>query len=170
MGECGDEMKRSILITLSAMLFVASQLVFAQDKIYRCGNEYTNTVPPGQKNNCKLVTGGNVTVVKSQTFTAPSARSANGTNQRVDPSEQRARDVDARQILESELRKALQRREELAREYNNGEGDKMGGEARNHQKYLDRMSGLKADIDRNENDIAGLQRELDRNASSSAPR
>jgi hypothetical protein len=161
-------MKHSILITLAATLFVASQLVFAQDRIYRCGNEYTNTIPPGQKNNCKLVTGGNVTVVKSQTFVAP-ARSATAANpnQRVEASEQRARDVDARQILDSELRKAMQRREELAREYNNGEGDKLGPETRNHQKYLDRMEGLKADIDRNENDIAGLQRELGRNAGVS---
>ena len=37
---------------------------FAQDAIYRCGNEYTNTVPEAQKPNCKLVPGGNVTVVQ----------------------------------------------------------------------------------------------------------
>ena len=34
---------------------------FAQEAIYRCGNEYTNTVPEAQKANCKLVQGGNVT-------------------------------------------------------------------------------------------------------------
>lgn len=162
-------MKHLILIPLVATFFVANQLVFAQERIYRCGNEYTNTVPPDQKNNCKLVTGGNVTVVKSQVFVSPPSRSAiNPDNkQRLDSTEQRARDADSRQILEFELRKAMQRREELAREYNNGEGDKLGPETRNHQKYLDRMEALKADIDRNENDIAGLQRELDRNAGVS---
>ena len=156
-------MKQLIWITSATVLLLASQQAIAQEKIYRCGNEYTNTVPPGQKNNCKLVTGGNVTVVPRSALVAPPARVGNSPNQRVDATEQRARDADARQILESELRKAVQRREELAREYNNGEGDKLGPETRNHQKYLDRMEGLKADIDRNENDIAGLQRELGRN-------
>jgi len=156
-------MKQLIWITSATVLLLASQQAIAQEKIYRCGNEYTNTVPPGQKNNCKLVTGGNVTVVPRSALVAPPARVGNSPNQRVDATEQRARDADARQILESELRKAVQRREELASEYNNGEGDKLGPETRNHQKYLDRMEGLKADIDRNENDIAGLQRELGRN-------
>jgi hypothetical protein len=163
-------MKLHIWITLAAVLLLSSQQIYAQEKIYRCGNEYTNTVPAGQKNNCKLVTGGNVTVVPRSALVPPPVRGANTPNQRVDATEQRARDTDARQILESELRKAMQRREELAREYNNGEGDKLGPETRNHQKYLDRMEGLKADIDRNENDISGLQRELGRNVVPSTAR
>ena len=50
-------MKHALLIPFTATLFVASSLAQAEDHIYRCGNEYTNTVPVGQKNNCKLVTG-----------------------------------------------------------------------------------------------------------------
>lgn len=161
-------MKHVIWIALAAAFFAASQVVWAQDRIYRCGNEYTNTVPVDQKSNCKLVTGGNVTIVQRQTFVTPARAATVPGGQRLDASQQRARDADAREILESELRKVTQRREELAREYNNGEGEKLGPETRNHQKYLDRMAELKADLDRTDSDIAGLQRELGRNAGVSA--
>jgi len=148
----------------------------AQGAIYRCGNEYTNTVPEAQKANCKLVEGGNITVV--QAFRPPLSASAprSATNApapvrvsaapqsgtRVDTADQKARDSDARLILESELKKAEARQSELAREYNNGEPDKRGDEARNHQKYLDRVAELKASLQRNESDIAGIRRELGR--------
>jgi hypothetical protein len=84
----------------------------------------------------------------------------------VDSAEQRARDADARYILDSELKKAEGRRAELQREYNNGEPEKLGPETRNHQKYLDRVAELKAAIARNEADIAGIQRELSRLTAS----
>jgi hypothetical protein len=156
-------MKNALLIPFVATLFVAGSLAQAQDRIYRCGNEYTNTVPAGQKSNCKLLTGGNVTVVQRQTFVTPvRVAAATQAGQRVDATEQRSRDSDARQILESELKKAEARREELLKEYNNGEPEKLGPETRNHQKYLDRVSELKAGIDRNESDLAGLRREIDR--------
>jgi hypothetical protein len=162
-------MKHALLIPFAATLFVAGSLAQAQDRIYRCGNEYTNTVPAGQKNNCKLVTGGNVTVVQRQSFVAPMrlATAAQG-DKRIDASAQRARDSEARQILESELRKVEARQEELIREYNNGEPERLGPETRNHQKYLDRVDALKADIDRNGSDIAGLRRELGRMPDATA--
>ena len=81
---------------------------------------------------------------------------------RVDATAQRDRDADSRQILESELKKAEARQADLLREYKGGEPDKQGGEARNYQKYLDRVAELKASIARNENDIAGIRRELGR--------
>jgi hypothetical protein len=85
---------------------------------------------------------------------------------RVDSSEQRARDADARAILEAELSKAQTRQTELLREYNNGEPEKLGPETRNYQKYLDRVAHLKASIARNEVDIEGLRRELSRLTAS----
>ena len=50
------------LLPLIALVFVAGSI--AQDRIYRCGNEYTNTVPSPQTKGCKLLEGGNVTVVQ----------------------------------------------------------------------------------------------------------
>lgn len=165
-------MKKPLLMSLTATLFVAGlaavDLAQAQGRIYRCGNEYTNTVQPGQKG-CKLLEGGNVTVV--QRPRAPDTvrmASANQVGTRVDVDQQRQRDADARQILEAELRRAEARKNELIQEYNNGEPEKSGPEFRNHQKYLDRVAEMKANIERNESDLAGLRRELDRLPESAA--
>jgi hypothetical protein len=137
--------------------------------IYRCGNEYTNTKPDASSKGCKLLEGGNVTVVQgtpvpkaSTSKSSPSVSPASGNGPRVASSEQKARDSDARLILQSELKKALARQEELTKEYNGGEPDKRGDEARNHQKYIDRVAELKASLARNESDIAGIRRELER--------
>jgi hypothetical protein len=92
--------------------------------------------------------------------TAP--QSVAGPGQRVDADDQRARDADARLILESELKKAEARLSVLVKEYNNGEPEKLGPEHRNHQKYLDRVAELKAGIARTETDISGIKRELGR--------
>ena len=151
---------------LNAVVISGALPALAQERIYRCGNEYTNTVPAGQKNACKLISGGNVTVVQKQSFVgstkSPSGNAVREVAPRVGPSEQRARDADARQILESELQKIAARQQELSKTYNNGEPEKIGVESRNHQKYLDRVAGLKAEMDRNDSDMAGVQRELDR--------
>lgn len=162
-------MKKPLLMSLTATLFVAALtaggLAQAQNRIYRCGNEYTNSVQPGQKG-CKLLEGGNVTVVQrsrpSEALRLASVGQASETSRRETDAAQRARDTDARQILEAELRKAEARQAELQAEYNNGEPEKMGPEFRNHQKYLDRVAELKASIERNESDMAGLRRELGR--------
>jgi hypothetical protein len=139
--------------------------VQAQDRIYRCGNEYTNTVSEAQAKNCKLISGGNVTVVQAQR-PAPATRVASA-GQKVDANDQRAKDSDARLILESELKRAEARQAELLREYNNGEPEKLGPEGRNNQKYVERVAELKASINRNEADIAGIRREIAR--ASGAP-
>lgn len=166
-------MKYALLIPLLVTLFVANS--YAQERIYRCGNEYTNTVPNAQTRGCKLVAGGNVTVVQGTrpAASAPARAAATSTaapsgGQRVDAGEQKSRDSDARRILESELKKAEARQAELLKEYNNGEPEKIGGEARNYQKYLDRVAELKASLARNESDIAGIRRELGRVPAAAA--
>lgn len=154
---------------LMAMAGLAPSLATAQDQIFRCGNEYTNNVSDAKARGCKQVAGGNVTVV--QTAKPPAGGGAKVANAapasssggpRVDASEQRARDSDARAILESELKRAEARLAELEKEYNNGTPDKRGDEARNHQKYLDRVADLKASLARAESDVAGIKRELSR--------
>jgi hypothetical protein len=165
-------MKKPVLMSLTATLFVAGLGVVnlaqaqGQSRIYRCGNEYTNTVQPGQKG-CKLLEGGNVTVVQrprpsEMVRVASAASQLSEASRREAAQAQRARDADARQILEAELRKAEARQAELLAEYNNGEPEKLGPETRNHQRYLDRVADLKASIERNESDMAGLRRELGR--------
>jgi hypothetical protein len=166
----GVNMKHIGLFFLGALL--VGSAAQAQDRIYRCGNEYTNTVPSPQTKGCKLVEGGNVTVVqavrptKPATSAAPAAASAAGN--RVDATDQKSRDSDARLILQAELKKAETRQEELVKEYNNGEPEKRGDESRNHKKYLDRVAELKASLARNESDMAGIKRELARQPGGTA--
>jgi hypothetical protein len=152
------------------ILVWTSATVWAQDTVvYRCGNEYTNAVrdaKDAKARGCKLVEGGNVTIIHSKPSGAGSGgasapvRAPAPNSPRNDGAEQRARDSDARMILESELRKAEARQSDLLKEFNGGEPEKQGGEARNYQKYLDRVAELKANIARNESDIASIRREL----------
>jgi hypothetical protein len=157
-------MKSLLLIPLLAAAMVANAQ--SQSRVYRCGNSYTNNTAEAQAKGCKLVEGGNVTVVEGTRISGSAAARAPAAEAkaapRVDSGDQRARDSDARQILESELKKAEARQAELVKEYNNGEPEKLGPEHRNHQKYLDRVAELKTSIARNESDIAGIRRELGR--------
>ena len=75
---------------------------------------------------------------------------------------QRAKDADARFILDNELKKAEARRADLLKEFNNGEPEKLGAETRNYQKYIDRIAELKSNIQRSEADIASIRREISR--------
>jgi hypothetical protein len=141
----------------------------ADDRIYRCGNEYTNTVTEAQSKTCKLISGANVTVVQAvKPAAGVKVASASSAGARVEASEQRAKDSDARLILDAELKRAEVKQAELLKEYNNGEPEKLGPEARNYQKYVDRVAELKATIARNEADIAGIKRELSRLPAANA--
>jgi hypothetical protein len=153
-------MKTLFLIPIAALWLATNAL--AQERIYRCGNEYTNTVTEAQAKDCKLISGGNVTVVPAQKPSATRVASATQPGQRVDAGDQRAKDSDAKVILESELKKAEARQAELLKEYNNGEPERLGSETRNNQKYLDRVAEMKANMARNDSDIAGIRRELGR--------
>ena len=161
-------MKFAFLIPLAAVVVVSSSN--AQDAIYRCANNsYTNRAAEAKAQGCKLMEGGNITVVEGTRVSGAAPGSVrvasagpSAPNQRVDAGDQKARDADSRLILDSELKKAEARQAELLKEYNNGEPEKLGPEHRNHQKYLDRVAELKANISRNENDISGIKREMSR--------
>jgi len=80
----------------------------------------------------------------------------------VSSNDQKARDSDARAILESELRKAEARHAELVKEYNGGAPERNALDLRNPQRYMERTAELKASVSRSESDIAGIKRELGR--------
>jgi hypothetical protein len=150
----------------------------AQAQIYRCGNEYLNDARQAQLRGCVLVEGGYVTVVPGTQVARPAASAAavpvnpaaplaplaraEARSEARPAAEQRARDADARLILDAELKRAEARLAQLQKEFNGGEPDKQGIESRNHQRYLDRVSELKAAMARDQSDIASLKRELAR--------
>ncbi|MBX9836220.1 MAG: hypothetical protein K2X65_08600 [Burkholderiaceae bacterium] len=175
-----------MLPTLLSILLLGAwcaPAAWSQDRIYRCGNEYTNNASQAKDRGCKLVEGGNVTVLQSSrpaaafsgAFGASGASGASSSSPsssssasspanapRVDTSTQRTRDSDARIIFEAELRKTESRLAELTKEYNNGAPERNALDLRNPQQYMDRTAELKAKITRTTSDIESIRRELGR--------
>ena len=133
---------------------------------YRCpNNDYKNTISAkeAEKLGCKKLGGAPVTVIqmtkpRPQGTAVPAAAAGSG-SAKVDPAAQRARDSDARRILENELRTEEERLAAMKKEYNNGQPERQGNE-QNYQKYVDRVGQLSAAITRKEADIAAIRREL----------
>ena len=182
-------MKKTLFTLLSTLLLGAwcTPAAWSQDRIYRCGNEYTNNASQAKDRGCKVVEGGNVTVLQSSRPTAAassgsSASASSGSSSsssassgssaspvsspasapRVDTSTQRTRDSDARIIFEAELRKTEGRLAQLTKEYNNGAPERNALDLRNPQHYLDRTAELKANITRTTSDMESIRRELGR--------
>ncbi|WP_411878873.1 hypothetical protein [Polaromonas sp. YR568] len=171
-------MKNTFLLSAFSLLLAGAGNAAWAQQVFRCAGtggaapEYINNAKEAQTRSCKLVSGGNVTVVQSTPTPKPAVRvaaAAGSGGPRTDGSpEQRARDSDSRAILEAELRKAEAKLAEQEKEFNNGEPDKQGIEGRNYQRYLDRVAELKDNIARNQSDIAGLKREISRLPSAPA--
>ncbi|MEZ5662707.1 MAG: hypothetical protein R3E94_04160 [Burkholderiaceae bacterium] len=166
------------LTLLAGGVFAPS--VQAQGPIFRCPGtpvEYINDAQQAKARGCKPMEGGNITIIQGTTPRAapapaaarPAAASRSGGDP-VDPAAQRARESDARAILENELRQAQERLAKAKADYADGQPPKQGIEGRNHQRYLDRVADLKAELNRAESDVAGIQRELERlGAPKAAP-
>lgn len=91
----------------------------------------------------------------------PASAGASQPARGAEQAQQRARDSDARAILQAELQREQSRLQQLLNEYNDGRPERQGDE-RNYQRYLDRVAALKAAIERSSADVAALQRELAR--------
>lgn len=142
----------------------------AYAQVYRCpGNLYTDALSSKEAaaKGCKTLDGAPITVIQSMTPRASSSSnrgtgtsaSSSSPENKVASEEQKARDTDARRILEAELRKEEAALESLKKDYNNGQPERRGDE-RNYQKYLDRVNEMKAALTRKEADVASLRREL----------
>ena len=150
----------------SATAWAQAGAASGNSTVYRCPGPpvlYTDalTAKEAKDKNCRTIEGAPITVMQSQkprpvAATAPASRPGDA---KVDPADQKARDSDARRILEAELKREEERLGELQKEFNNGEPERRGDE-RNYQKYLDRVADLKANIGRKEADIAAIKREL----------
>ena len=155
------------VLTLASQALLQPAQAQGDAPVYKCpGNPvlYTDAISAkeAKTKGCSTLDGNPLTVISppKRAGVGPTNASApRPPDSRVDPQEQRARDSDARRILEAELQREQQRLAAMQAEYNNGEPDRQGGE-RNYQKYLDRVTELKAGIARKENDIAALKREL----------
>lgn len=166
------------LCAVLSLVGAANGLWAAPERVFRCGNLYTNVDKSGDKA-CEALGTDRISVFTvpeakpaASSIASPGAGSGGGksapgnsaakTATRISSNTQRQRDAESRQILEAEWRKAQARLQELQKEYNNGEPERLGPEVRNPQKYLDRVAELKANMVRAAGDLAGLRRELAR--------
>ena len=135
--------------------------------VYRCPGPpilYTDQISAkeAQDRNCRTIEGAPITVVsppRPRPVPGAGNGSARPSEAKVDAGEQRARDSDARKILDAELKREEAKLADMQKEFNNGNPERQGGE-RNFQKYQDRVEEMKAAIARKESDVAALKREV----------
>jgi hypothetical protein len=157
---------KSYLPLLAVLVVLPAWAQDPNKPVYRCpGNPvlYTDSLSAKEAKDkgCRTLEGAPITVIQSVKPRAgavvpPASR---GEGAKVEANEQKARDTDARRILESELKKEEEQLAALQKEYNNGEPERRGDE-KNFQKYQDRVAEMKASIARKESDVAALKREL----------
>ena len=78
---------------------------------------------------------------------------------RIDSQTQKRRDQDRLQILSDEIRAEESKLNDLKKEYQNGEPERLGSE-RNYAKYQERVVAMKEEIARTEKNIEALKREI----------
>jgi hypothetical protein len=159
---------RTLVLVWAASCTAAASAALAQGTVYRCpGNPvlYTDqlSAKEAQDKGCRTIEGAPITVMQSvkPRPAANPASAVRGEDSKVSATDQRARDSDARRILETEMRREEEKLAALKKDYNNGEPERQGDE-RNYQKYLDRVAEMKASIQRKESDIASIKREIDK--------
>jgi len=158
-----DVVKSLALASVMSGLVAAAPAFAAEPNVtYKCPCRiYSNTMTAKEaKDKGCTVLEGSVTVIQgTKARPVPNTSASSPPGSKVDPADQRARDSDARRILEAELKREEDRLASLKTEYNNGEPERRGDE-KNYQKYVERTAELKAQIDRKSSDIAAIRREL----------
>ena len=155
--------------------------VWAQQVVFRCGQEYTNA--PLDPNVCERMAPQAITVIPgtrvqsaqppgAAAFTAPvppgtSAGAVSGASQSQ-------RDDMARSIVSAELHQARQRHAQLEQEYRQGQplqtpqDEQDPRPAQAQQAQQERAARFRAALERSQRDIESLQRELARRPAVSA--
>jgi hypothetical protein len=144
--------------TSVAFFFLLTSTVFAQDVIYKCGNELTNNASRAKQEKCKLVeNGASVTIPNHQRATAVTKPASKGAiakpkAAKAQPLEQQKRDSDAKVIIAQELKKTETQLQDLQK---------------NHAQLTAAQDGAKREelqqrINRAQADIVSLKRELSR--------
>lgn len=164
---------------LGLLLLAGVSAAQTQAPVYRCPGPpvlYTDalTAKEAHDKGCRTIEGTPITILQSSkpranagaggsgagagSGNAASPASAGSDAARVDPGQQRSRDAERRRVLETELHEVEERLATAQREL--AAGAERKGDERNYQRYLDRMSELKANVTRQENDIQALKREI----------
>ncbi|KAB8042239.1 DUF4124 domain-containing protein [Janthinobacterium aquaticum] len=164
-------MTKQYRIALAASLLAAS--AHAHGQLYVCSDAQGHKTYTDKREHaaCKLLDLPGAMIEaprRSAPIAAPTARApavvaasaaAAGAFPRVDSAEQRARDLDRRQILQDELRSEEQKLATLRQEFNQGQPERQGNE-RNYALYQERVVQLKDNIGRTQQNVEALRREI----------
>jgi len=155
-------------VGIGLMAWLGCASAAAQAAIYRCGHEYTNA--PRDTHQCQRLTEQAVTVITglrppvARTGVAPDGPVLDEARTKAEPLRavtalQSERDAQARTVLDRELARMQQQHQRLQQEYHQGAPTKWAAAQTDPYPHLDRVTALKAAIDRTERDIDSLQRE-----------
>ncbi|MBV8605425.1 MAG: hypothetical protein JO224_12125 [Pelomonas sp.] len=154
----------ALALGLLALLPAAAE---AQGTVYRCPGPpvlYTDglSAKEAQEKGCRTIEGTPITIVQSARPARPGSGADRGSSGegRVDPNQQRQRDDDRHRVLQDELAQAQARLAQAQSDYDSGAAQRLGDEARNYQKYLDRVADLKANVTRQQADVDAIKREI----------
>lgn len=163
---------RSVFLPFAAVAWVglfAAQAMAQDQTVYKCpGNLYTDALSAkeAKDKNCRTLDGAPITIIQAvrpkpsvSSSRASSSSSSGGGSNNVASQDQKARDADARLILETELKKGREAMDALRKEYNNGQPERRGDE-RQAAKYAERVQDLKDAIARKAADLNSVEREL----------
>lgn len=173
------KLTRPMLVQFTSLCLLSAGIcapVAAQETIYRCGQEYTNT--PKDVARCQPLAEQNIAVIPGlrpqvgNSLAAPAhGAGMNDGRTKTEPLRplaalQTERDVQARAILAQELATVQKLHLDLTQEYKQSAFVSPQTDTQTQIKSKDRLSVLKASIARTERDIESLRRELARFASS----
>jgi hypothetical protein len=154
-------MKKISAVALAAGLLCALPVTGWANALYRCTDEAGRTAYVDAKNrggykSCRPLEG-TISVVPAQ---KPATAASPTGFPKVDGNTQKKRDESRRKILEQELANEQRLLGEARQELAQAESVREGPEARNYQKYLDRVQPFKDTVSLHEKNIEALQKEL----------
>ncbi|PUE31537.1 hypothetical protein [Limnohabitans sp. Jir72] len=170
---CGRSAWRAPVWAALLLGLATTNCLFAQERIYRCGHEYTNA-PQGKSACVAIALSPTVTVIEGTrpNGAVQAVRTASDEGTALVPalrtktddghllaSVQRERDVQARAILMQELDQAKRQQVQLQQAYK----EQQAGQ------QTEKFVAMKAAIERNQRDIDSLQRELSRRPVAANP-
>ncbi|GGI18485.1 hypothetical protein GCM10008066_14250 [Oxalicibacterium faecigallinarum] len=144
-------------------LMAVAPVVMAQGVIYECASGHAaQGKNAGSAPVCRKITssegGTGDTRAANKPVTLISASVSPESFPKIDSATQKARDSDRRQILLDETMAEQRKLQDLRREFNNGQPARRVDE--NAAAYQQRVTLLKGELSRSEQNIAALSREL----------
>jgi hypothetical protein len=118
-----------------------------------------NHIPPTVAQPRKLLETPPSKNTQNETPTGLPPIASSTSNTAIQTSQQKARDKDAKRILQEELEREESRLSELQREFNQGPPERQAHE-RNYQRYLERVEVMRENIARKTADVEAIRREL----------